>query len=353
MTPQCSRNRSARLFIVPLLAILLLSALNAWADVRDPTGLFSPQTIQQANATIQKIRQQTGKDVVVEVFPEIPSDFRGNYNPAQKATFFNTWMQSRARQLGVNGIYILINRNPSNLDVGVGAETARRAFTLADRNQLASTMLGSFRNKQYDQGLQAGLNFVQQRMQANLGQGGGAKPQYLYQSPSASPSSGGKGLSWGWWLLIIGGILLLFSWFRRRSRSQPYAYGGPGGYANRPGPMPPNQEGYQPGGGSYPPGGGGGFGRGLLGGVLGGAAGGWLYDRLFRGGQSSAYGSPPPAGGSPGEQPLPPDQGQGFEGTGGSFDQPSGGDIGGGGDWGGGGGDIGGGGGDDQSGGTF
>ncbi len=51
----------------------------ARADVRDTTGLFSAQAAKQADATIDQIHRQTGKDVVVEVFPNIPADLRNDY----------------------------------------------------------------------------------------------------------------------------------------------------------------------------------------------------------------------------------------------------------------------------------
>lgn len=210
-----------------LLALLMLPAL-LLADVRDSTGLFSQNAVHEANATIAQIHKQTGKDVIVEVFGQIPPDLKSQYKPEQKSAFFSNWMRTRAQQLDVNGVYILVCRDPNYLDVGVGAQTRKRAFTMEDRNQLASLMLGEFKKKQYDQGLIEGMKFIQRTMQTNLGKAGAA-PAAAGRSPTGSGKAGG--LWWGWWVLIGIGVLYVLARLFGAGRRRNY-YGPEPGYGD-------------------------------------------------------------------------------------------------------------------------
>src|SRR6476660_6744325 len=77
-------------------------------QVRDDAGFFSRQAIDQANDIIKQIKQVHGKDVMVETFATIPSDMQAQYDPANKDQFFENWLTSRAKELGVNSVYVLI-----------------------------------------------------------------------------------------------------------------------------------------------------------------------------------------------------------------------------------------------------
>src|SRR5262249_23621441 len=91
------------------------------------------------------------------------------------AQFFIDWALDRARAEKVNGIYTLIVKKPGRLQVIVGQETRKKAFTLDDRDKLVSLMLADFKNNQFDEGLLGGLDFIQKAMQKNLG-GAAAAP---------------------------------------------------------------------------------------------------------------------------------------------------------------------------------
>jgi uncharacterized protein len=311
---------------------------SALAEVKDDTGMFSSSAIGQADQLTRQIKQKYGKEMLVEVFAEIPAELRSQYSPDRKDQFFAEWMTRRAQELKVNGVYALICRNPSHLQVDAGADTKKRAFTAQNIEQLKNILVTQFRSKQFDEGLLEGVNYVDRTMAANLGSGGAAgsaNPQYHYQAPgNPAPDRPAtkSGMSWIWWVLLIGIAIFILSRFLRsrapggtmNQQRYPGGYGPAGGY-------PPG--GYPPG--SYPPQSGG-FGRGLMGGLLGGMAGGWLYDKFGHRHESSGYAPPPDSSGFTGPS-VGDDAGQGFTGG-------SGGDFGGGADTGGGGGDFGGGG---------
>jgi uncharacterized membrane protein YgcG len=78
-------------------------------------------------------------------------------------------VNTEARKLGVNGVFILISKVPPHIQVGVGLETRTKAFTFKDRDELVDRMIENFHNRQFDKGLMDAVNFVRQRMAANLG----------------------------------------------------------------------------------------------------------------------------------------------------------------------------------------
>ena len=314
----------------------------AFADVRDTTGTFSQQAVQQANQTIDEIKQKYNKDVLVEVVPSVP-EARGR-SESQLGQFFTQAVNSRAQQQKLDGVYIFISRDPNWVQVWSGAQT-EKGFTSKDRDQLRTAMLNQFRNRNFDQGLLDATNYIRQSYFANVGARSG---QPTYNSNTSAGASGGvstpapaprkPGLGMFWWLIIIGvGLFLLMRFMRRR---QQLASPGYGSMQGQPGQYPGGP--YQ--GQQYPQGGpgAGGFGRGMFGGLLGGMAGGWLFDKMRGGGGQGGGGAGGTTGGGGGSA-MGHDQGYGSS-TGGSFDS-------GGGDWGGGGGDAGGGG--DSSGGSF
>ena len=309
---------------------------SALAEVKDQSGMFSPSALEQADSATRQLKQKYGKEMLVEVFAEIPSDLRPQYSPDRKDQFFSQWVNRRMQELKANGVYVLICRNPSHLQVQAGNDTKQRAFTEQNIEQLKNILVSRFGDKQYDQGLVDAVNYVDRTYAADLGgstAAASASPQYHYQSPglpSARPNRPptGSGISWFWWVLLIGIAIFVLSRFLRSRGpgSRMYSQQYPGGY----GP----QGNYPPGGyPGYPPQSSG-FGRGLMGGLLGGMAGGWLYDKF--GHRDQGTGNPP----------LPPDAG-GFSAPS-SGDDPNagysggggGGDFGGGGDSGGGGGDA-------------
>jgi uncharacterized protein len=329
------------LLIAPLLLLAGAShALAASSGVRDEARFFSPDAVDQANQIIQQINERHGKDLLIETFPQIPPDMKSQFDQLGKDPFFEQWARTRFQSQGVDGVYLLVCRNPGHIQLEVGDKTRLRLFTLVDRNRGTGILLSAFRNKQYDQGLLQFVRFVQQRMDANASAAGsGAVAPNSNYPPSPYPTyryhtSTNRSWSLGGIACLVIGIVLLIALVRGIfGRSGGGYYGGGGGY------YPPGGGGYPPPAGGYYPGGyggggGGGFGRGFLGGLLGGALGGYAADRWMQG-QQQGY-TPPVSGGQ--DMSSGPDTSS--TGTGGDFG-------GGGGDFGGGGGDSGGSGGGD------
>lgn len=86
-----------------------------------------------------------------------------------RSKFFQEWANSRARRRRVEGVYILICKTPPHLQIEVGKQTEKEAFTIQDRNKLREILISAFGKKEYDRGLLEGAQFVAKALDDNLG----------------------------------------------------------------------------------------------------------------------------------------------------------------------------------------
>jgi uncharacterized membrane protein YgcG len=271
-------------------ALLLGQALvlrAASPEVSDGGGFFTAAAVHDADGVIQQIKQKHNRDLMVETFAEIPTDRRSQYSADQKDQFFDQWTLDRGRELKLTGVYVLICRDPSHLQVRVGNDTVKRAFTVADRERLRDILLENFRNKQYDQALAKGVAFVQQTIDRNMSSDNGpAAPSVNSLPPVAAPPAprplnmppaGNSSVFGGipMILIVIVGAIVVMSLLRRIFGSG--QSGGNVGYGRPPGMF-------------------GGFGGGLLGGLLSG----YLTNRWNNSSGQSNWNTPPSTGGGGG-----------------------------------------------------
>lgn len=280
---------------------LLAGAGLASAVVNDIDTLFSVDAVDKANAQIQRIKETSRLDFTVETLPQAPLDVQRSPGPERDAAFV-TWTTRRAKEQKINGVYVLICREPRHMQIYV-SDSAKSRFSNRDRDGLGKIMLDQLKVEKYDDALLNGTLFVQQKL--------GAKTAAAARSSSPAPimappqrNAPATRINMGAWICLGVGLLIavfvIIAMVRAFSRPRmPY-----GGFPGQqfPGNYPP------PGYGQQPPQGGS-----MLGNVLGGVAGYMIADKLFGGS------SHPQQGGSPGG-----DAGAGFgggsAGGGGSFD---------------------------------
>jgi uncharacterized protein len=364
------------------------SAFAIVPQVKDDGKFFSAEAVEKANRVIGEIEHQFHRDLVIETFATVPADkvdqVKGMDAKAREE-FYHKWALERARSEQLNGVFVLITKEPKHIQAVVGDQTQRKAFTLHDRGRLVEGLTKAFKREAYDTGLLEAVDFVHKTMAENLGKKTSSTENLGTKTSSTHPGGiiatplghnqninhnlnhnaplavgGGGGMGWLIWIVLIGiGLWIFFGILRGIGR----AIGGGGARPMPPGGMPMGGGGYGYGGG-YPGGGGGGGGfmSGLLGGMFGAAAGNWLYDS-FRGGGFGGGGGSRYFDGSNSGSSAPVDDGSGgvdtsYSDSGADYgdssqaDSSGGGDFGGGddsgggGDFGGGGGDFGGGGGD-------
>ena len=275
-SPRSLRNAGHGLCaFLGILAVMLLGTnvcRAAGSGVLDNGAFFSEQAKSDAAKVIGEMERTLHKDLAIETFKEIPADLKAGVNMQDKTALshlYEQWALKQAKQKGVNGVYLLLVKEPSHLHAVVGNETQRQAFTLKDRDALLNLMLAKLRVHQNDEALRDGVNFVSATMKSHAGNRThtGTAPVPVTSRPAQS-----SGSSTGWLIpaIVIGVVVwLVIGLFRALS-------GRMGGGAAM----------------GQAPGGGGGFLSSLVGGMFGAAAGMWMYDQFFSNhGSNSAYGS--------------------------------------------------------------
>src|SRR5215471_16597553 len=96
-------------YVLPVwfLAGLMVAQLEA-AGVRDGAGLFSASTVRKADAELDRLEKQTHVDVVIETIDSIPGLERYS-SPEAKHTAIEDLAERRAKEIGYEGVYLLIS----------------------------------------------------------------------------------------------------------------------------------------------------------------------------------------------------------------------------------------------------
>jgi uncharacterized protein len=307
--------------------------------VIDDAHMLSPAAIARINQQVGALVAQTGKEVVVVTEPSLGGV---SADLAVERSF---------AQLQVNGVEIFISK--AEHEIRVAGDTASgKFFPSGSFAPIAQTIRTSFRAGDFDGGVENAVAVIVNTYRGHASSLNNARrPVPTSYSNVRRSYSGGSGMGWIWWIVILAVIFFIIRGiFRAIAGPRMYGpgpgYGGPG--SGGPGSGGPGYGG--PGYGGY--GGGGGFWSGLLGG-LGGA---FLGNELFgnRGGFGGIGGDGGTYAGTGGVDPNASDAG-GWQSDAGQIDSSNvggaswgdsgGGDSGGGG-WGGGdsgGGDSGGG----------
>lgn len=289
--------------LVTTLLCLFAATTSAQAQsggIRDNGAFFSESAKSEASRHVGEIGSRFKKDLLIETFKTVPDEVKRGVNLQDRAAvnrMFEQWTVRQAREQRVNGIYILLSKDPAHLQIVVGTDTQSTHFSLRDRDSLVSTMLTRLRAKQNDEALLEGVNFVAATMRSHLAapRRGPVQASAATATPAEAPNP------WGWVIAAVLGFIgawIVVGLIRSIFNSGNTA--GAGGAT------------------------GGGFLTSLLGGMFGAAAGMWLYDQF-----SGHHGSDGDRGSSDDSGGFRRDTD--YSSSGGSFsDDSGGGDIGGG-----------------------
>ena len=310
-------------------------------------GEFFGDAESAAATTIEELFAKHRKDIRIETFAAVPEAQQAKLKQLGSESFFKGWLVERAKAEHVDGLFILICRQPAMIKVGINEATRKTKFNDADREALWKLIKRRFDKQEFDAGLLDGLKYVSDRFEAHgvtaLAHSPQAEapeishatsPTHEHQPPMRgsgqrplpAPVQHGGQQGTGIMSLVVFGIIALVAFLVIRGLFRALS-GGAGGN----------------GGGGVPMSGGGGWGTGIFSGILGAFAGNALYDTFFRGHSSSSWNHSASAsethnaldGGSSSES----NSSDGWSvNDGGSFGDASGGssDFGGGGDFGGG-----------------
>src|SRR5690349_21667459 len=126
---------------------LLLAPRPARAGIHqvwDPAHFFQAETLMEVDQVLQDIDRKFYKDLMIETFPSIPDDLKRLYQEKGKEKFFQDWAAYEGGRIKLNGMLILISAEPRRVEVSIGLDTRRKAFTDADRVELVQRLTQSF-----------------------------------------------------------------------------------------------------------------------------------------------------------------------------------------------------------------
>jgi uncharacterized membrane protein YgcG len=154
--------------VLVLALILTRQAAAVAPEIKDNAKFFSPDVVKKANEEIREIFRKYDKDLLLETFMTVPGDQTDKVkgmSSEERGRFFQNWAEERSKAKVVNGIYILVCKEPSYLRLVVTPK-AHGVFDKAAQDQLSKLLLTNFREKKFDEGLVAAVKFVREKLAA-------------------------------------------------------------------------------------------------------------------------------------------------------------------------------------------
>ena len=156
--------------IVALLAMLglIAPALAVYPPaLKDDGKFFSKEGIEKANKKIREIYEKYKKDVVVETVPALTADQEKKLKEEGATKFYGKLANDRAKELGLNGIYIYLSKKTHYLQIYMDPATQKKAFTASNRTTLRDKILTQFKEDEFDGGLLDGLKEIESILEVN------------------------------------------------------------------------------------------------------------------------------------------------------------------------------------------
>jgi uncharacterized protein len=251
-----------------LLAASLASA--ATPGVRDGAHMFSAPAVRQADEQLTDLHRKHGWEIVFETVETLDGKS------------IDQAAEDKARSLQVRGVYFLVAEREHKIHYWI-QRPALTTFDKATVESVTQTVIGRFKQKQYDDALLKAVGSLTEA--ANSGpsapaQGPSARSAPSTSRPDLAPRPNRETERGGSFLgtaLVIGAVLVGILLLVRVIAAVMRPAGGVGpGY------------GYGGGGPGYGFGGGGGFLGNMMAGIGGALLGNYLYNSWFGGGQARA-----------------------------------------------------------------
>src|SRR5579862_5030981 len=122
-------------------------------EIRDDGKFFSAAAVKKGDEIIREIYRQHDRDVVIETFATVPAadvEQVKSLDAAQRAAYFLQRAKDRAKERVVNGVYILICKDPRHLTVGV-SEKEPHKFPPGSRDAIETTLVKEFKEGRFDE----------------------------------------------------------------------------------------------------------------------------------------------------------------------------------------------------------
>jgi uncharacterized membrane protein YgcG len=136
--------------------------------VHDAGGFFSKEAVKKADEQIRDLDLKYGMDLLIETFQTVPDDRKEKLKGLtgeERDRFYTAWAKEIMEAQVARGVLILVTRTPAHLHIEISPKY-RSVFDRQAFGKLREMLLSDFREKHFDEGLEAAIKFVRQRLEA-------------------------------------------------------------------------------------------------------------------------------------------------------------------------------------------
>jgi hypothetical protein len=137
-------------------------------EIRDDGKFFSAEAIKKADERIAAISRKYDRDVLIETFASVPDADKEKVkamDAKERADYSLAWAKERAHKRVVNGVYILICKEPHILRIGVD-EREPHKFPAGTQAAIDKELVKELKEGHFDEGLDQVLKIVEDRLAA-------------------------------------------------------------------------------------------------------------------------------------------------------------------------------------------
>ena len=134
--------------------------------VKDDGKFFGAEALKKANAKIRDIYKKYRKDVVIETIDALSVDDQKKAKEEGNKKFFPKYALKRIDDLGVNGVYIIISKEPRWAQIEMDSLTRKSVFPNAERDKAYTKLVERFKEKEFDEGLADALDAIDASLKA-------------------------------------------------------------------------------------------------------------------------------------------------------------------------------------------
>lgn len=162
------RDRWKKTILVLAASLVLAGRAAAVApEVEDEGKFFSPDAVKKANEQIRELARQYDKDLLVETYATVPADQVEKVKAMsreERIKFFHEWAADRIKTAVVNGVYVLICKEPPFFYVEVAGK-GRTVFDPQFARKLESALREKLHEKQFDEALLDTVKLVREKLE--------------------------------------------------------------------------------------------------------------------------------------------------------------------------------------------
>jgi uncharacterized membrane protein YgcG len=135
--------------------------------VKDDGKFFTKEGVEAANKKIRTIYEKYKKDVIVETIPALTAEQEKKLKEDGDAKFFAKLTNDHAKEIGLNGVYLLVCNKPKYVRIHMDPETQKKLFTASNRTATVGKIVARFKEDEFDAGLLDGLKEIESILEAN------------------------------------------------------------------------------------------------------------------------------------------------------------------------------------------